>query len=363
MAEAIQKQRNSNLELFRILVMLSIIAHHYVVNSGIWGEIQAIEPTTDTLFYYLFGMWGKAGINCFVLITGWFMCTSKITLRKFLKLLLEVEFYKIVIGIVFLLSGRETFSSKWLLGLLPVLTIKNNFTSSFLIFFLLIPFLNVLVRHMNRKQHILLMALLLFLYTVLSTVPVFSVTMNYVSWFCALYVFSSFMRIYDFSFKENNRVWLWLSLTCVLVSIISVIAIRYYPKRINPYWFVSDSNKLLALLTAICSFNFFRTLKMPYCRFVNTLGATTFGVFLIHTRGTAMRQWLWTDLFDNVGHLSVPYYALRAIGVVLLVFSVCACMDFLRIVLLERPLFAFYDRRIATAYSPAVLQDDKTKLD
>ena len=57
-----------------------------------------------------------------------------------------------------------------------------------------------------------------------------------------------------------------------------------------------------------------------------------------------MRHWLWKDLFDNVAHISVPYYAFRAIGIVLLVFTVCACLDFLRIVLLERPLFAYFDK-------------------
>ena len=29
------KTRNSNLELFRIITMLFIVAHHYVVNSGL----------------------------------------------------------------------------------------------------------------------------------------------------------------------------------------------------------------------------------------------------------------------------------------------------------------------------------------
>ena len=346
MTQAIQKQRNSNLELFRILVMLSIIAHHYVVNSGVWSEIQAVEPTANTLFYYIFGMWGKTGINCFVLITGWFMCTSQITLRKFLKLLFEIEFYKIVIGFFFLLTGKETFSTEWLLGLLPVRNIKTGFVAAYLVFFLFIPFLNILVKNMTRKHHLLLMALLFFLYTVLSTVPAFSVTMNYVSWFCVLYVYSSFMRLYDFPYKENNKVWLGLSLACILVSIFFVIAIRYYPKRINPYWFVSDSNKLMALLTAICSFNFFRTLKVPFNRFVNTLGATTFGVLLIHAHSNTMRQWLWTDLFDNVGKIAVPHYAIRSIGIVLLVFAICASIDFFRIVLLERPLFSIYDKQI-----------------
>jgi hypothetical protein len=30
-----KKARNSNLELYRIIVMMLIVAHHYVVNSGL----------------------------------------------------------------------------------------------------------------------------------------------------------------------------------------------------------------------------------------------------------------------------------------------------------------------------------------
>ena len=197
---------------------------------------------------------------------------------------------------------------------------------------------------MTKHQHFLLIALFFFLYTFLGTVPKFYVTMNYVSWFCALYVYSSFMRLYDFPFKDNHLAWRVFSLTSVLISIISVLVIRYYPGIISdPYWFVSDSNKFMALITAICLFNLFRTLRMPYNRLVNILGSTTFGVLLIHAHSNTMRSWLWGEFFDNVGHLTMPYYALRAFGVVVLVFAVCSCIDYLRIKLLERPLFTFYD--------------------
>ena len=342
MASVIHNRRNSNLELFRVIVMLLIIAHHYVVNSGIWDVIQTKEPSMNSLFYYIFGMWGKTGINCFVLITGWFMCTSRITFRKFLKLLLEIEFYKIAIGSVFLLTGKEAFSLKWLFSLWPIRNINTGFIPAFLVFYLFIPFLNILVRNLNRKQHLLLMALLFFLYTVMSTFPAFSVSMNYVSWFCTLFVYSSFMRLYDFPFKENNIFWLGFSLVCILFSVITVIAIRFYPRQISPYWFVSDSNKLMALLTAVSLFNFFRTLKLPHCQFINSLGATTFGVLLIHANSKTMRQWLWVEMFDNVGHMFIPNYAIRSIGIVVLVFAVCACMDFVRFTVLEKPLFSFF---------------------
>ena len=96
-----KKIRRSNLELYRIIVMLLIVAHHYVVNSGL-TDVMAEDPlSSKSLYLYMLGMWGKTGINCFVLITGYFMCRSHITLRKFLKLFLEIMFYKIVIWAIF----------------------------------------------------------------------------------------------------------------------------------------------------------------------------------------------------------------------------------------------------------------------
>ena len=85
-------KRNSNLELFRIITMLIIVSHHYVVNSGLMPMVRASETVgANDIFLELFGWGGKTGINCFVLITGYFMCTSQITLKKFLKLICAVE--------------------------------------------------------------------------------------------------------------------------------------------------------------------------------------------------------------------------------------------------------------------------------
>ena len=73
--------RSSNIELFRILSMITIVAHHYVVNSGLLDCIEKQAPLEfKDYFLILFGMGGKTGINCFVLITGYFMCTSYITI-------------------------------------------------------------------------------------------------------------------------------------------------------------------------------------------------------------------------------------------------------------------------------------------
>ena len=77
--------------------MLLIVAHHYVVNSGLTaadGPIYASPMSGRSLFLLLFGAWGKIGINCFVMITGYFMCPSQITAKKLAKLVCEFMFYR-----------------------------------------------------------------------------------------------------------------------------------------------------------------------------------------------------------------------------------------------------------------------------
>lgn len=128
------KTRNSNLELYRIIVMLLIVAHHYVVNSGL-GEVLQENPLSGrSIFFYLFGAWGKTGINCFVMITGYFMCKSQITLHKFLKLLFEVLFYNIVIYTIFVIIGYEKISFNSFVNIIPGRILHTNFTSCFLFF-------------------------------------------------------------------------------------------------------------------------------------------------------------------------------------------------------------------------------------
>lgn len=190
------KTRSSNLELFRIITMLVIVAHHYVVNSGIMPVIWENYPSTKSLFLLLFGWGGKTGINCFVLITGYFMCTSDITFRKFLKLFLPYCFYNAAFLAIFVLSGYVDPTPKFIIkSLVPILKIKDGFISCYLVFFCFIPFLNILIKDLTKRQHQALLGLCLLVFSVFPCIRI-SVTYSYVSWFMVIYLIGSYIRLY-----------------------------------------------------------------------------------------------------------------------------------------------------------------------
>lgn len=62
-------KRQSNIELLRIISMLLIVTHHYIVNSGIMETISLGDHPTKFTFLTIWGMWGKMGINIFILIS------------------------------------------------------------------------------------------------------------------------------------------------------------------------------------------------------------------------------------------------------------------------------------------------------
>lgn len=322
--------------------MLLIVAHHYVVNSGLTQVMSEDPLSSKSLFYYLFGAWGKTGINCFVLITGYFMCKTEITLRKFLKLFMWIITYGIIITCVFIaLDYHPTHSTvQMLTRLVPMRHISDGFGSCFLVFFLCIPFLNILVRNMNQRMHQILIVLLCFLYT-LHTLPGLSVTMNYVSWFCVLYIISSYLRLYPLSRDKDVRFWGYMTALSWGASVLSILFILWFNSKghsLHQYMFVSDSNSILALTNGITSFMWFKNLKIRNNKLINTIAASSFGVLLIHANSDTMRHWLWKDTIDCVGHYDTPYYWLYAIGCVLLIYIICTIIDFIRIRTIETPI-------------------------
>lgn len=284
-------------------------------------------------------MWGKTGINCFVLITGYFMCTSKITVKKFIKLIFEVIFYKLIIYVIFIIFGINQFTFIGLVkALVPIGNIGTGFVSAFIVFFLFIPFINVLIQNINKRQHSLLLVLTLFVYTIWYMNPLFKVQYNYITWFIVLYFISSYIRLYpNKKYDKSKTFWFTMSILFIMLSIISVFILLNVEKF--PYFFVEDSNAILALLTSISLFMFFKNINIEQNTLINKMGASTFGILLIHANSDVMRQFLWTDVLKNTIYINSPYCIMHAVLSVIGVFALCFIIDQLRIKYIETPFF------------------------
>ena len=333
--------------------MIGIVAHHYVIHSGLMDQVFAEGAgfSPKNIFIVLLGAWGKIGINCFILITGYFMCKSKITLKKFLRVLFEVMFYNVAINAVFLITGVSDFSLAVIKdALLPIDMTSFDFPSSFLIFYLMIPFANILIRHLNKKQHLFFIAVPVVFFSIIPTFSRTAIGMNYLGLFWIVYAIGAYIRLY---FPKPNKTYLKhsiiMTITCVSLVIISVILNLVLGGRNDMYFFIDRPIKLLAILTAVALFMLCINIKMKYHPIINAIAASTFGVLLIHDNSIPMRHWLWVDKLHVTNMYNSEWLYLHAIIAILGVYIVCVGIDRVRMVALEQPLFKLIGSKIDKA--------------
>ena len=189
--------RTSNLELFRIVAMLGIIMSHY---QFFLLDLISVDPSSPiAIFQSLFSMWGKTGINCFMLITGYFMCTKEISKRKYIKLIVQIYFYNILIQGIFMCIGIIPVNILSILNILmPFRHINmSNFITVFLLFYLFIPFVAILIRNLSQENHKKLAILSTSVYIIYNTIPGFSMKTDAVVWFIIIMIISSYIRFYN----------------------------------------------------------------------------------------------------------------------------------------------------------------------
>ena len=328
----------------RIVAMIIIIAHHYVVNSGLTGMFDFSDITPNMIFLQFVGFGGKMAINAFVLISAYFMCCQKVTWKRVLKLVFEIYFYKILIYILFIATSVDSFSLKNLYKTIcsPFYGFERGFVGSFLAFYIMIPFLNIFIKNISIEIHKCLIITLLFLYTFISSFLLNTAAWSYLGWYITLYFIASYMRLHPHKIFESKKLALSGLLISIALVFLSIILIDLIGPRIgfyDYYFFCADSQKILALTTGLFMFLTFKNMEIKQNKFINTIAMTTFGVLLIHANSDAMRSFLWGDLLNNTGYYSSNVLPIHFIGSVLLVYIVCVAIDYCRIRFLEKPLF------------------------
>lgn len=217
-------------------------------------------------------------------------------------------------------------------------------------FYLFIPFLNAFIRSITGGQYRRFILLLLFLFTGLSTFFMNNAIFGEVFWFIAVYFIGGYLRLYPTKWSTNLKQSSRLLLLCVAFCYLSVILFAFLQARfqfnVPLTFFVTDANKLGAILVGVFLFSTFRNLNIAYSGKINLIAKTTFGILMIHANSDAWRTFMWRDLLHVDVSASLPALPLigRSIVIVGGIFVCCSIIDICRIFLIERPVFNHFDR-------------------
>lgn len=335
-------ERKSNLELLRIVSMIMIILHHYADHGGFVfadGEI-----TGNRIILQSIHLFGKMGICVFVLITGYFMVEASFRWKKVLKLVLEVQFYSwICFGVAVLSEGVEFTWQRLFMTAFPVTTSLYWFVTTYIILYILSPYLNILIHHLTKKQHLELILFLLVIWSIIPTL--FQIDLNYsqLGWFVLLYLTAAFLRLYpDEKWLERfgKLRYFFVCYGFVLLTVLILDLFEYLiPEFSVDMEYFGGQNKITTYLCALTLFMAFENMKIKGSRFINELASTTFGIYLLHDN-TFISRVLWTEWLNTDALVKSPWLLVHLLAAAGCVFCVCAVIDYGRKRLLEIPFLS-----------------------
>ena len=126
---------------------------------------------------------------------------------------------------------------------------------------------------------------------------------------------------------------LWGSIVCltILPFVVDIVGQKIITKSIS---FLISA--VLVPVSAWLFFNVFNSLNITENIKINKLAATTFGVYLLHD-SRAVRYLLWNPILKIADYqITLPLFPIIALAEIVLIFSVCAFIDFLYQHLLEK---------------------------
>lgn len=335
--------RDTNLELLRIVCMLFILMHHFIVHvfcpelvlpNGNFGWYRAVCIVINGFVY--------VGVNCFLLISGYY--GIKFRWKSLINLYYICAFYALLVVLERCLWQHIPFDKGILyLVLLPFSHTEWWFISCYVVLFLLSPLLNKAIEVFNRKEFVLVLVLLTIVNVYFGYYWHQHNTDGYnLVQFVYIYFIGAFLHKYPLSVLDRRRSMLMYISCALLWSILTLLSVKWKV----PHWLPLNYNNPVLILSSIGLFIYMTALKIHNQR-INTLSSGVLAAYLIQDVGGGLIYSISTKYktfmeqrFDSEGMRIVTMLAFVVLGSVLVLLLALA-IDRIRVWLMK-PVWKLY---------------------
>ena len=336
------KNRLSNFDLLKIICMLLIILGHVITYPNLISNTSGyISNILEVTFFAL-----CVHVNIFILITGYFQVDKEFRWKKVFSLLFKVVFYNIFISLIlYLFSPFDISLKELLIELIPFNLDSYWFIGSYILLYLLSPYLNIIINKSSSKE---LKRYILILLLIFSLIPCLSLNLFFKNngytlyQFILMYSIGAYIKkenivdkIKEIKFKRLKLIAVFLISLLINYSIFKIISwlkiennnflFNTLYEIINKHKF--DYSNIFLIIQSISLFLLFSTFNIKNKAF-SFLSSSTLAVYIIH-ENPFMRKYIY-DLFgfnSSYKYYSHPRVFLDIIVLVILILFISVLID------------------------------------
>ena len=323
MVAKIISNRQSNIELLRILSMFFVLVGHVGMIVGPPDKDLFSSDFLSSFQRILIQGISVVGVNIFVLISGWF--GIKVSLKGAGTFLFQILFLLWAIYLIEIAMGLTSFDFHGI-KISMGLTSEYWFVMAYLGMYILTPILNAYVTNASAVQF---RRLLIVFYSFQCYYCWISGFVNYfegysVVFFCGLYLTARYIKLYPITFLYRNSFKFYLIIS-ILVSFFASIGIYFFDSAVR---MLRYDNPLVIISSIALLLSFNKLSIQNNC--INIIAKSCFAVYIIH-----FNPFIFPFFRDVVRYLEHYYSNVSLILVLFLfmvvVFLICVVVDQIRI--------------------------------
>lgn len=263
-------ERDSNIELLRIvsilLVLLSHCISHSDANSGL-----LLNPENSITFNHIFavlaGTWGRLAVEVFIFISAYYMVDKEGGFRskKIVKIGVQAWFWCVVLMcLVYGLRLREVSVTDVIKEILTPAYPQYWFITNYILFYLLVPFLQVLVNKLKLHQ---LKCLVILLTCMIACFRMAESVSNLV-YFGYLFIVAAFLKRDEGWFERKRKFLLPAAFVMSICLKIIIYDFDLFTGRKLPGVALSGIQMVSGFVTSIMAISLFYMFKCRKGRFL-----------------------------------------------------------------------------------------------
>lgn len=316
--------RNSNIELLRIISMILIVAHHFAYHGY---EITELALTQNKILLDFLVLGGKIGVNIFVIISAYYLIEKKYSWKGLLKLVISVKSYALLF-LLFMIVDKERVNILSLLeSLFPIVYGLYWFISCYTLLYMIAPFLNIFLNNVSKFLLKQLILLCLVTYVFINVFMGANLFFSNIIWFVILYIITYYFKIYINIKSIKSHKLLISSILCYIILYMSVIAfdvlgIKYSVFKDHILYFIRANSILSVVFSFRLCLYFFK--QHPKCnKIINYISSGTLSIYIIHenvfVRPILYNKILKTEVFISFNFIKFLLYSICSVTVTFII--------------------------------------------
>ena len=338
------KERNSSIEILKIIAIVLIITNHAIQTLGANGNLYVpfegygidLNGVTTNIQFLIISMMRYSGIignTVFFVCSAWFLLdNATVSKKKILLLLADMWFISFIILVIVLIHRKGNLDESLIVkSLFPFIFGNYWYVNCYIIFYAIHPILNKIIMCFDQKTMFRVTFSLASLYLFISfftrlTVYLFGAGTtffgsNLIVW-VVIYLIVGYLKLYAPNFTHNKKRNIQLVMFGFIGNFGLVLLTNYIGMKFEVFsnalliWNESYNPFVIAFVIGLFNLvNDNRFVNKP----INYISKQSFFIYIIHENvllGMLYRPAMWFYVYSKYGYSLILYWLLLIVLII-----------------------------------------------